>query len=65
MILRYLRSNPRAGDTLEGITKWWLELERIEGAVDEVAEVCELLVKEGELQKRKGLGGRVFYKTND
>jgi hypothetical protein len=30
MILDYLRKNPDAGDNLEGITRFWLNSERIE-----------------------------------
>lgn len=34
MILDYLRKNPNAADTLEGIAQWWLEQERIEIGAD-------------------------------
>ena len=28
-ILNYLKQNPDAGDTLEGITKWWFGWDRV------------------------------------
>ena len=52
-ILDYLSKNPDAGDTLEGITEWWLESERVDQAVDEVSEVLEALVKKGLIKKSK------------
>lgn len=55
MILDYLHKNPDAGDTLEGITKWWLGSERIAIAVEEVADVLEALLVKG-LIKKDGLG---------
>jgi len=41
VILNYLQKNPDAGDTLEAISKWWLEIERTDISVDEVAEVLD------------------------
>ncbi len=52
MILDYLRKNPAAGDTLEGISKWWLEYERIDLAMEEVAVVLEKLIKEGKVKRQ-------------
>ncbi len=51
-ILDYLRKNPDAGDTLEGISKWWLEYEKIDSAMDEVSLVLEKLIKEGKVKRR-------------
>ena len=52
-ILDYLNKKPSAGDTLEGITGWWLESERVDQAVDKVAEVLEALIKKGLIVKSK------------
>jgi Mn-dependent DtxR family transcriptional regulator len=52
-ILEYLDKKPDAGDTLEGITEWWLESERVDQAVDQVAEVLEALIKKGLIIKSK------------
>ena len=64
MILAYLRKHPDAGDTLEGITKWWLELQRIELSVNEVADVLESLIQKGCIRVHKGRCGTTFYKIN-
>jgi len=64
MILNYLQRNPEAGDTLEGIVTWWLEQERIERAVDEVAKVLESLVQKGAVRVHKTQNGTSIYKIN-
>lgn len=65
LILDYLRNNPEAGDTLAGITKWWLELEKIEHSVDEVANVLRDLIQKGVVKVHKTKGGTIFYKINE
>ncbi len=62
-LLSYLRKNPDATDTLEGISKWWLESERIEESVDEVEEILVELVDEGMLNITKS-GNGFIYKVN-
>ena len=62
LILNHLRKNPNAGDTLNGITKIWLELEEIDQAVEEVAEVLESLVKKGDVVALRTNGGTLLYK---
>jgi len=64
MILNYLQKNPDAGDTLEGISKWWLEIERTEISVDEVAEVLESLVQRGLIRVHKVKNGTSIFKIN-
>ena len=63
-ILSYLRKHPDAGDTLEGICTWWLELERIELTVDEVEAVLKSLMKKGIIKKHKLSNGKNIYKIN-
>lgn len=62
-ILDYLRKNPDAGDTLEGISRWWVQSEYIEQLVDEVASVLERLTKEGVVKKQEVKGGTSVYKV--
>ena len=68
LILSYLerkrKESNTPGDTLEGITKWWLELERIEVSVDQVAAACENLIQKGFIDKHVTQDGRIFYKSN-
>jgi len=60
--LDYLRKRPNAGDTLEGITKWWLERGRTEIATEDVAEVLENLLKKGKVRTYTNKDGTTFYK---
>ena len=64
LILDYLTRNPEAGDTLEGITRYWLELERIDASVNQVAEACNDLLKRGFVNKQVTQDGRVVYKLD-
>jgi hypothetical protein len=64
MILEYLRKHPDAGDTLEGITKWWLEFERISVSVDEVSSVLRNLERHGNITTYSSRSGAVFYKIS-
>ncbi len=61
MIIDYLRKNPDAGDTLEGITRWWLNMERIDLSVKEVAQALESLVQQGMIRIRESKSGNIFY----
>lgn len=64
LILNYLRKNPNAGDTVEGISRWWLEIERIDNTVDDVMKALESLIHEGSIKEHKSIGGVTFYKVN-
>jgi hypothetical protein len=64
IIVDYLRKNPEAGDTLAGITRWWLEMEWIDQAVDKVEAALDKLRREGVVRKYKRRGGTTFYKIN-
>ena len=63
-ILDYLRKNPDASDTLEGITRWWLESERIDRAVDDVSEAINVLLKQGLLKKFERSDGNLMFKPD-
>ncbi len=63
MILNYLKKQRDAGDTLEGISKWWLDLEKMEVAVDEVSSVLETMIKEGKVKRQVINGGKSIYKA--
>jgi hydroxypyruvate isomerase len=64
-LLDYLEKNPDAGDTLEGIANWWLEQQRVEQVVDDVAEALDYLVKIGVVQVHKLHGGVPIYKVKE
>jgi len=50
-ILDYLLRNPDAGDTLEGVSAWWLEMEKVDQAVDRVGNALNLLLERGVIEK--------------
>lgn len=64
MILDYIQKKPDAVDTLEGISRWWLEFERIELSVDEVTDVLESLIQKGIIRVKKTKNGTTFYRIN-
>ena len=68
LILGYLErkreEGQTPGDTLEGITKWWLELERIEISADQVAAACTDLLHKGLIKKHTTKDGQILYKSN-
>ena len=62
MVLDYLQKNPEAGDTLEGITDWWLEMDRVESLEAEIADTLDYLVRKDVLVARKIEGGSTLFK---
>ncbi len=62
MILSYLRENPDAGDTLEGVSKWWLNLEMIDVTVDEISGVLNTLIKERKVKRQVINGENPIYR---
>ena len=63
-ILDYLKKHPNAGDTLEGITMWWLEFERIDRSVDEIAEILDQMAKKGQIEKfRREASNKIIFRA--
>jgi hypothetical protein len=63
-ILGYLRRHPRALDSIERITEWWLLEQRIVLAEEAVQEALAQLVAEGWVLKEPQLDGHIFYSAN-
>ena len=68
-ILSYLLKNPEAGDTLEGIARFWTARQRIDlmllDVQDAVAElVAEGFVKEQLLRGQNGSSPQRYYQLN-
>lgn len=63
-ILDYLREHPRSGDTLEGVSKWWLMQQRVTESVENVFTALKQLGKEGFVQERVMADGKVVYFAN-
>ena len=62
IIVDYIRKHPDASDTLEGITRWWLHLEKIESSVNDVSFALESLIKEGVIERQVINGDNPIYK---
>ncbi|HEX5604760.1 MAG TPA: hypothetical protein VFX63_19500 [Pyrinomonadaceae bacterium] len=60
-IMAYLRENPYAGDSVEGISKWWLMRQRITETLEAVQQVLEHLRSTGFLYERRMANGRKVY----
>jgi len=60
---RYLRDNPLASDTPEGIARWWLQLDWLthEESLD---EALARLVSSGYVEGVRGPDGRVRYRRS-
>ncbi len=65
MILEYIRKHPDGKDTLMGITKWWLHLEKVEKSVNDVSIALESLIKDGILERLVIKGGNSIYKISN
>jgi len=63
-ILEYLREQPDASDTLEGIMDWWLLSQRIRDEVRKVKEAISILVEQGWLVEIKGNDSRIRYRLS-
>jgi Fe2+ or Zn2+ uptake regulation protein len=46
-VLEYLRMQPEAGDTLEGIASWWIARQRVQIGVQAVARALNRLTERG------------------
>jgi hypothetical protein len=64
VLLEYLERRPQAGDTLEGITEWWLLEQQIRRAVAEVRDALRKLVREELLVLSRRPGRQPIYRVN-
>ena len=63
-IRKYLGKRPQAAESLDGITLWWITLQRYEESREIVEAAIELLMAEGFIEETKGPDGtRVYSKT--
>ena len=60
-ILQHLTENPDAGDTLEGITEWWIRKTIINMKVNEVLGAIEELRQENILMEREMTGTTMYF----
>jgi len=50
-IIDYLESRPDREDTLEGLTNWWIRMDKGSYAVDELKATLNMMVENGELEE--------------
>lgn len=63
-ILDYLREHPHSGDTLEGVSKWWLLQQRVSECVENVFHALKQLGNDGFVHERIMADGKVIYFAN-
>jgi len=64
-IREYLRKNPNAQDTRDGIVQWWLTELRAKPREATVKQALDYLVHEGVLSEHKGKDARVSYRMKN
>jgi len=63
-ILSYLREHPHSGDSVEGISLWWVMRQRISESIYAVRQVLEHLHSAGLISERRMADGRSVYFAN-
>lgn len=63
-ILGYLKGHGLAGDTVEGIAKWWLMRHRVEESVLLIKRTLEVLKTKGIILERRLPDGNCLYSLN-
>ncbi len=58
----YLQSHPAAADSLEGVAKWWLTLQRFNDALAIVQEALDYLISNGRVARAKNPDGTFIYR---
>lgn len=64
LILQHLLKHPDAGDTLEGITQWWVAQELIDIKMAEVSEAVGFLMEKGMLVEQSIKNSERIYFLN-
>lgn len=63
-ILHYLRSNPYAADSLEGVMNWWLpKLGYEQVGAESVLQALEQLIAVGAVKKIPLVDGTILYRS--
>ena len=63
-IVAYLRDHEFSGDTLEGVSRWWLKQQRISECVSDVSHALVRLGNEGLIYERTTPDGRTLFFAN-
>jgi Fe2+ or Zn2+ uptake regulation protein len=60
-ILAYLQEHLESGDTVDGISRWWLLRQRVNESVATVRSALSQLAQEGLICERKMADGHTVY----
>jgi hypothetical protein len=63
-IVAYLREHPLSGDTLEGVSRWWIKKQCITECVRDVHQALVRLGNEGLVHERATPDGRTLFFAN-
>jgi Fe2+ or Zn2+ uptake regulation protein len=63
-IMSYLREHPHSGDSVEGISLWWVMRQRINESIYAVRQVLEHLQRAGLIYERRLADGSSIYFAN-
>lgn len=63
-IMSYLQERPHSGDSVEGISRWWVMRQRISESIYAVQQVLEHLQRAGLIYERSMADGRSVYFAN-
>lgn len=61
-IVRYLSMRPNDVETLEGVARWWLQIQRYETSIESVQKALDYLVQRGCVVMFMGAGGIILYR---
>ena len=61
-ILDYLRKNPDARDTLDGIVQWWLPEQKLRPRIATIKEALDQLIASGSITEHKGKDAQISYR---
>lgn len=61
LIYNYLQANAEAGDTLEGIVKWWILGQRINESMLVVQKALDKLKADGVIIERQSANQQTIY----
>lgn len=64
-ISEYLQKHKQAGDTLEGVARWWMMNQQVNDSLTEVQQALQQLKAQGVVTARKGPDGRTLYFINN
>lgn len=61
-IQKYLSEKPSASETLDGVTKWWLQGQHFEHSIQHVKAALNFLLNEGVITKIGTCSGNCIFK---